>query len=95
MTYRHIVLFRVYDSASATAVDSAIGSLQALSKLPVVEALRVERSLDGRKGRIIVLDATFGDRDAFDAYRADPRHVAVAAQLATISDWWVGDYEVA
>jgi hypothetical protein len=92
MAYRHIVLFRIYDAVTSDAVDSAIARLQSLSELAMVESLRVERSLDGRKGRIIVLDSTFADEAAFGEYRADPQHIAVGEQMADVADWWVGDY---
>lgn len=56
-------------------------------------SLVVAPSLDGRKGRIIVEDATFADVASFNAFRASPLHVAIGAEMAEISDWWVGDYQ--
>lgn len=95
MGFRHIVLFRVCDGVTPDAVDSAIASLESLSELAMVESLRVERSLDGRKGRVIVLDSTFADEATFAAYRADPQHIAVGEEMADVADWWVGDYRAA
>lgn len=48
-------------------------------------------SLDTRKGRIIVEDATFVDADTFDAWRGREDHQRVAARMAQIADLWVGD----
>ena len=55
--------------------------------------MRIERSLDGRKGRMVIEDATFADAQAFAAFRSAPAHGAMAAEMAEISDWWVGDYQ--
>jgi Stress responsive A/B Barrel Domain len=93
MSFRHVVLFRVHDGVSNERIAAAIGELEALGALPGVTAMRIERSLDGRKGRIIVEDATFSDAAAFAAFRASPPHLAVGREMAEISDWWVGDYE--
>ena len=93
MTFRHIVLFRIHDNVTNHRVDDAILRLESLTDLPGVESMRIERSLDGRKGRIIVEDATFEDARAFTAFRASRAHVVVAAEMAEVSDWWVGDYE--
>lgn len=91
--YRHIVLFRIHDGASDEQVTGAIDSLRSLAVLPGVVSWRIERSLDVRKGLVLVEDATFTDRAAFEVFRADPRHEKVAQQLSEMADWWVGDYE--
>ena len=57
-------------------------------------AWRVERSLDGRKGRVLVEDGTFEDAAALEAFRASPQHAEVSARMSRISDWLVGDHEV-
>lgn len=93
MGFRHIVLFRVFDDVSNERVSEATGRLASLATLPGVESMRVERSLDGRKGLVLIEDATFVDAAAFASFRIAPAHVEVAAEMAEISDWWVGDYE--
>lgn len=93
MTYRHIVLFRIHDGIGNDRVDRAIARLHALGELPGIVGMRIERSLDGRKGRVVIEDATFQDAGAFALFRSAPAHVSVAAEMADISDWWVGDYE--
>lgn len=94
MAYRHVVLFRIHDETPNRAVEDAVSALRALCDEIDADAWVVELSLDSRKGRIIVEDATFADESAFQAFRAHPTHVAIAAQMARISDWWVGDYHV-
>lgn len=90
--FRHIVLFRVYDDVADERVAEAIDALRSLSVLPGVTRWRVELSLDSRKGRVIVEDATFADRGAFDDFRIHSEHVRVAEQLSHVADWWNGDY---
>jgi hypothetical protein len=91
--YRHIVLFRVHLDVEDERVTMALSELRSLAVLAGVVDLRVERSLDTRKGCVIVEDATFVDQQAFDEFRADPHHLAVAEVMARIADWWSGDYE--
>ena len=93
MGFRHIVLFRVHDDVANGRVATAISRLESLATLPGVESMRIERSLDGRKGRVVIEDVTFEDAAAFAVFRSAPPHVAVAAEMAEISDWWVGDYQ--
>jgi len=94
MTFRHIVLFRVHDGIGDDRVSAAILRLTSLADLPGVTSLHIARSLDGRKGRIIVEDATFVNAGAFAAFRESPPHLAVSCEMAEISDWWIGDYEL-
>ncbi|WP_295820594.1 Dabb family protein [uncultured Microbacterium sp.] len=90
--FRHIVLFRVHDDISHDRVEEAIERLRSLASLPGVVEWRVELSLDARKGRVIVEDATFVDQDSFERFRLDPRHVHGAEAMSHIADWWNGDY---
>jgi hypothetical protein len=93
VTLRHIVLFRVRDEVTENAVDRAAEALTRLADFPGVVSWRIARSTDGRKGRVLIEDATFSDRGTFERFRADPEHVRVAAELSAISDWWIGDYD--
>ena len=64
MAFRHVVLFRVHDGVSDDIVTRAVETLEDLSMAPGVVAMRVERSLDGRKGRVLI-DVT---RDLANVY---------------------------
>jgi hypothetical protein len=90
--FRHIVLFRVHDDVSDAELERAVSALRALGNEIKAVSWHVELSLDSRKGRVIVEDATFADAAAFDRFRAHPAHLAIADHMARISDWWVGDY---
>lgn len=54
--------------------------------------LRVEESLDTRKGRVIVENMLLADPAAAEAFRSDPLHAEVARIMSLMSDWWVADY---
>lgn len=90
--FRHIVLFRVHDDIPDTEVERAVAGLRALRSEIEASAWSVEISLDARKGRVIVEDATFADAGTFERFRVHPAHVAAAQTMAQIADWWVGDY---
>jgi len=92
--YRHVVLFRVHDAVSAQRTDALMQRLRGLRALPGILEWRIERSLDTRKGTVIVEDGTFVDRDAYEAFRVHPEHRAVAEAAAELADWWVGDYDL-
>lgn len=92
MAYRHIVLFRVHDDVDIELLDRTVEELDQFAGLPGVVAWTVRRSLDERKGRMIIEDATFESREAFERFRADPNHLEAGRRMSLISDWWVGDY---
>ncbi len=93
MIYRHIVLFRVHDHVDDNRVTEAIHRLRSLGVLPGILSWHIELSLDTRKGRIIIEDATFTDTTAFHLFQEHPEHTETAQSMADISDWWIGDYE--
>ncbi len=92
MSYRHVVLFRIHDDVTDERVTEAINTLRSLAVLPGIDEWRVELSLDQRKGRMVVEDATFASAADFEAFRADPDHIAAGELMSAVSDWWNGDY---
>ena len=91
MTYRRIVLFRVHDDVTEELLGETIDEMSAMTAFPGLVAWTFVKSLDARKGRVLVEDASFTDGDACRKFRAHPSHRA-AGELRAISDWWVGDY---
>lgn len=89
---RHIVLFRMHNNASDAELEEAVSVLRALGDEVEAVSWHVELSLDSRKGRVVVEDATFTDAAAFQRFRAHPAHVSATETMSRISDWWVGDY---
>ncbi|WP_349426413.1 Dabb family protein [Microbacterium sp. LWS13-1.2] len=92
MTFRHIVLFRVHDDVDIELLDRTVEELDQFAHHPGVVSWIIRRSLDERKGRVIVEDATFENQQAFERFRTDPAHVRAGRRMAQVSDWWVGDY---
>tara|TARA_R100000365_G_C2734598_1_gene64202 strand:- start:10 stop:300 length:291 start_codon:yes stop_codon:yes gene_type:complete len=90
--FRHIVLFRVHDDVSDAEMEKAVSALRGFGDDIEAVSWTVEVSLDSRKGRVIVEDATFADAGAFQRFRAHPAHIDIAGRMSRISDWWVGDY---
>ncbi|MDF2471332.1 MAG: sulfite reductase, beta subunit [Rhodococcus erythropolis] len=82
----------MHDGLSDEGVSEAIRSLRTLAGLPGVVSWRVAESLDRRKGRIVLEDATFTDERVFSEFRAHPEHRAVAASMSDVADWWNGHY---
>jgi hypothetical protein len=91
--FRHVVLFRVRDGVGTDDVDAATKTLRELGRHTGVVSWAVERSLDGRKGTILVQDATFADAKAFGEWRSSDAHREAADHMAQISDWWIADWE--
>ncbi|MDE0545388.1 Dabb family protein [Microbacterium sp. C7(2022)] len=87
------MLFRVHDHVEDAYLDAVVDMMQTFEMFPGVISWTTTRSLDERKGRVIVEDSTFESREAFRAFQADPGHASAARTMAEISDWWVGDYE--
>lgn len=93
MSYRHLVLFRLYDGASDADLAAATAHLEAANGFAGVLEWRLTRSDDARKGRVLVQNALFTDREAFLAWRALPEHALAAERMSQLADWWIGDYE--
>ena len=91
--FRHIVLFRIHDHVTDDYIEAVIDTLQSFQLFPGVVAWTTTRSLDTRKGRVVVEDATFESREAFERFRVDPAHKSAAKTMSEVSDWWTGDYE--
>ncbi len=90
MTFRHVVLFRVRDDVAGPELSDAVENLTRLGDWPGVLEWTIAMSLDERKGRIVVEDATFVDIDTFHMWRAAEAHRQVASQMSKIADWLVG-----
>ena len=92
MALRHLVLFRLHDGLGDDSAADAIDALRRLANVPGVSSLQVERSLDERKGTVIVENLEVADDQALLAFREHPIHIEVVTFMRTIADWWVGDY---
>lgn len=85
---RHVILFRLREGADADKALELLRSFQPPGTLKWV----IERSIDERKGVVIVEDATFVDEAALDAFRVSGDHAEAVAFMRENADWVVGDW---
>ena len=85
---RHVILFRLHEGADA---DRAVELLRSFQP-PGTTKWVIERSIDDRKGVVIVEDATFQSQEALDAFRVSDDHADAVAFMKENADWLVGDW---
>jgi Stress responsive A/B Barrel Domain len=75
---RHVVMFKMNESAPAGTMDSLEEGLLELSKtISEIENYQYGADLSLRDGNFdFCLVAEFADREAFDRYAAHPKHLA-------------------
>ena len=84
-----MIVFRLYADADP---DEVLQRLRSLGDLPGLLAWRVERSLDERKGVVLLQDSLFASMSALQSFRREARHVEVADYLSRHADWLVADH---
>lgn len=85
---RHVILFRLHEGADP---DRALALLRSFQP-PGTTKWVIERSVDERKGIVIVEDATFESEAALDAFRVSADHAEAVAYMKDNADWLVGDW---
>lgn len=85
---RHVILFRLREGADAERGLTLLRSFRPPGTLRWV----IERSLDERKGVVIVEDATFDSQEALDAFRVSEDHADAVAFMRENADWLVADW---
>lgn len=85
---RHVILFRLREGADAGRALALLRSFQP----PGTTKWVIERSVDDRKGVVIVEDATFESQAALDAFRVSEDHTEAVAFMKDNADWLVGDW---
>jgi Stress responsive A/B Barrel Domain len=86
----HTVLFRLHRPIEPGARERLLDALRAFAADPpnadgpavVAEDLRLREEGNPRVADVL-MRASFPDRDAFDRYLADPRHVALVRDVLT------------
>ncbi|MGY1740206.1 MULTISPECIES: hypothetical protein [unclassified Blastococcus] len=91
--YRHLVLFRFQSSTDVEARHAAYDAVAATGQAPGLLSWRLDWSLDTRKGAVLVQDAVFAHRAAFEAWRDSDAHRQAGALMSRVADWLVGDLE--
>lgn len=85
---RHVILFRLREGADADKALELLRSFRPPGTLKWV----IERSVDERKGVVIVEDSTFESAEALDAFRVSEDHAEAVAFMKENADWTVGDW---
>lgn len=90
---RHIILFKLYVGVAPKLEIKAIKLLQSLGKgdSEILE-WRVEKSIDTRKGTIIVENGLFKNEQTYERFRKSDKHLKAVNFMKQIADWTVGDY---
>jgi quinol monooxygenase YgiN len=92
MTYRHIVLFTLKPEVDATTEAEIMRRLEHLGGADGVQEWMIARSLDERKGVVIIENAAFRDEATFKTFRTSPGHREIGQFMRELADWVVGDY---
>jgi heme-degrading monooxygenase HmoA len=90
---RHIVFFIVKDGVEESSILEFIENMENFVKgCDGVLSYRVNRSMDSRKGNVVILNVIFNSVEDFEKYRKNPKHIKFAEEASRISDWLNGDY---
>lgn len=90
---RHIVIFRVHPEVEPATETEMIQRLRELgAQGQGIIDWSVERSLDTRKGRLIVQNGLFASQADFEKFRTSPLHQACGEYLKNLADWLVAGY---
>lgn len=91
--FRHIVLFCIYENVPEEKINEAVKLLTELGKEnPKISEWNITRSLDTRKGIVIVENGVFEDEAALQEFRISEKHLKTVEYMKQICDWLVGDY---
>lgn len=90
---RHIVLFKIEDGVSEKQIDDAIKLLKELGKdNPSILEWTIEKSLDTRKGIIIIENSLFKSEEDLKDFKSSEKHIKAGEIMKEISNWIIGDY---
>ncbi len=90
---RHIVLFRIHEGLSEEKIEESIRRLTELdNNNPKIKEWTITKSLDTRKGIVIVENSLFESEEAFQEFRVSEKHLKTVEYMKTVCDWLVGDY---
>lgn len=90
---RHIVLFKLYENTTPVQQQEALNLLHKLGadNSNLLE-WTITKSLDTRKGIILIENGLFADEDAYLEFQKSDKHFKVADYMKNIADWVVGNY---
>ena len=86
-------MFRIHEGVDETAFLAAIEQLRQLGRgVQGLERWDINKSIDTRKGRIILEEALFTLEKNFRDFQETDAHRAAGEVMAGLADWWVVDY---
>ena len=94
-TIRHIILFKLYEGTDSQKEAKAVSLLKALGEgNEEILEWRIARSIDTRKGIIVIENGLFKNEEAYERFRKSDKHQETVSFMSQIADWTVGDYIV-
>jgi hypothetical protein len=90
--YRHIVMFTLKPEVDAAVEADIRRRLERLGEEADAQEWTIARSLDERKGVVIIENALFRDEATYEAFRTASAHREIGAFMRDYADWVVGDY---
>lgn len=79
---QHIVMWKFREGADPTEFLTKLAALEGV--IPQIRSMKVRRSLTPGKGYDAVLVSEFDTLEDVEAYKVDPRHVAVSSLCKAI-----------
>jgi hypothetical protein len=94
MPIRHLVMWKLWDAADGPRFKAELDSC--IDLVPGMDAFSVVLRQHGLEGNVdVLLDSTFADRAALDAYQTHPHHKAVSSRIGALRETrHVLDYEI-
>ena len=94
--FYHCVLIKFHEGVDETKQQDIYDRYQTLDKdcggrEAGILFWAVEQNIDMRKGYHLMELAVFTDGEAFQKFRAHPKHAAIAMDLSKLADWVIGD----
>jgi hypothetical protein len=95
MPIRHLVMWKLWDAADAPRFKAELDSC--ISLVPGMNVFNVVLRQNALEGNVdVLLDSTFADRAALDAYQSHPHHKLVSSRIGALRETrHVFDYEIA
>jgi len=90
---RHIVLIKLRSEVDEQVTAHVIEMLKKLGQdVPGVLEWKISKSLDTRKGNVIVENALFASQVDLKNFQDSAEHKKIGNFLKDVADWVVGDY---
>lgn len=90
---RHIVFYSMKEDVEQSEINKAIKKLNSIgARVDGAKSWNVKRSMDSRKGTILIENCVFENVETFEEFRKSKEHKEIADYMSKVADWSVGDY---